>query len=61
MSKPRFDTAKFEASHCRKPRGRGNWAFEAGGRMFWAQGTFTEARKQAAKFFADEFVVRVMP
>lgn len=47
-SRVTVDTGRFEASHGRKPRGNGWWAFEVAGREFWADfGSFTQARRQA--------------
>ena len=47
----RFTTNKFEASHGRKPKGFGCWAFQLGAEstnLFFAPaGTFTEAKKAA--------------
>jgi len=49
-----FTTTKYEFAHGRKPKGRGNWAFEIlgtdgvkRGDTFWANDTYAGARKQA--------------
>jgi len=48
-----FTTTKYEFAHGRKPKGRGNWAFEllrtdgTVAETFWANDTYAGARKQA--------------
>jgi 1,4-alpha-glucan branching enzyme len=52
-------TGRFEASHGKKPRGKGIWTFELSGSFrgipteFQATGTYTEARKEVAKEAKD--------
>ena len=53
MSK--FETRWFELAHGRKPRGYGNWAFkpeapqeEVTEWIVWANGTYTEAKREVA-------------
>jgi len=50
-----FSTRKYQASHGKSPKGRGQWAFEnSTGEMFFTTGgavTYTDAKKQAHKFF----------
>lgn len=46
------NTRDFEFSHGRKPRGSGSWAFffkrdDDVSNAFWAQGSYTEAKKAA--------------
>ena len=56
-----FDTHEYEFNHGHSPRGRGGWGFrfigikpltfeeynQEGCRIFWTQGTYTEAKKAA--------------
>ena len=51
-----FDTTQYEFAHGRQPRGRGGWAFQEGDRrstspLFWANGTYSEAKRQAREHF----------
>ena len=46
----------FQFAHGRKPSGRGGWAFHpdfdvdpSSSEIIWANGTFTEARREAIK------------
>lgn len=47
------DTSSYQASWGRKPRGRGQWAFDMvvkGTRvMAWASGSYTEAKRKIVK------------
>jgi len=63
----RFDDSKFRASHMVAPKGRGSWAFEFEGDVFFSPSwmSFAEARKWAKdavkrRGFQDA-VVFVMP
>jgi len=54
-----FNTREFEFAHGHKPRGTGGWAFAASRnatpeKVFWAHGTFSEAKAQARKHFAAQ-------
>jgi len=62
-----FTTAPFERSHGRKPKGHGDWAFQAAtrdtafeseltGEVEFFNGTFTEARAEARRFFTAPLV-----
>ena len=62
-----FTTAPFERSHGRKPKGHGDWAFQAAtrdtafeseltGEVQFFNGTFTEARAEARRFFTAPLV-----
>jgi hypothetical protein len=48
----RIDTAQYEASHGRKPRGYGLWIFEIGGRTFQHTGRYSEAQEMARRYAA---------
>ena len=59
-----FTTAPFERSHGRKPKGHGDWAFQAAtrdtafdseltGEVQFFTGTFTKARAEARRFFGN--------
>lgn len=56
----RFDTSAYEASHGRRPRGTGSWAFGPerytdidSDQMFWShQTSYTTACSQARVFYA---------
>lgn len=54
------DTSTFERSHGKKPRGYGSWAFynkpdhgDEFDKLFFANGTYTEAKKAALAFAAE--------
>jgi hypothetical protein len=61
----RIIISEYIFSHGRKPRGAGRWAFEiegAGG-IFWATGTYSQAKAQAiseARRIGGR-IVKVMP
>ena len=61
----RFSTTTYEFSHGRKPRGRGTWAFEIKGDVWFAftDSTFADAKKQARAEAArrNETFVVVLP
>lgn len=44
-------TSRYEFSHGRSPRGQGSWGFFLGSSsledLFWANGTYSEARRAA--------------
>jgi hypothetical protein len=70
MSTIHFNTAPYEWSHGRKPRGNGTWVVAIGDRhLLWVHGTFTEAKKQAAAWIKEHplldngfpIEVRVLP
>tara|TARA_R110000796_G_scaffold229663_4_gene347074 strand:+ start:7231 stop:7440 length:210 start_codon:yes stop_codon:yes gene_type:complete len=50
----RVDTTEFEFAHGRKPSGRGGWAFEGDdpNDLFWCNGLYVLARREAKKHFA---------
>lgn len=59
----RTNTAEFEFSHGRKPRGFGNWALEVTGtdgqgryttEQYFGQGTLAEVKKDVCRRFKDE-------
>jgi len=63
--KPTVVVDAFVRDHGRRPSGRGGWAFQASrtpwaysrdlfGEIFWANGTFTEARQAAQAHFAGQ-------
>lgn len=61
-----FTTREYEASHGKKPRGRGVWWFDIDGNEFQAYGTLTEAKKQCVKHIKETvpegiIYVAVMP
>lgn len=49
----RFETMKYECSHGKLPRGRGQWVFRIVGQpgLWWSEGcvTYSEAKKQVRK------------
>lgn len=53
LSAIRVDTAPYERSHMKAPRGRGSWAFDLDGErrfavpLFWHSGTYAEAVRAA--------------
>jgi hypothetical protein len=64
-----FTTSEYEKSHAKQPRGYGSWAFcnvDAWSRndyldfVFFYKGTFTEAKRDAARDFAASGVRYVM-
>lgn len=62
----KFSTRKFEASHCKSPRGWGLWGFEANGQVRFAPGpmSFSGAKRWAREAFASPgkvVVVEVAP
>jgi hypothetical protein len=62
----RFETGKFEASHGRKPKGAGNWAFTVNGKEVWVKGmkSYTDAKKQMSKDYKNDknvFSITVLP
>lgn len=58
-----FNTNAYEFAHGKQPRGDGHWGFSAyaSTTIFWAQGSYTEAKRAARKHFAaldiDDVVV----
>lgn len=44
-----FDNTKYVRSHFKAPKGYGRWAFEVNGKVLFACGTLTEAKKQITK------------
>ena len=64
-----FMTREYEASHGKKPRGKGLWWFEIQDEEFQAYGTLTEAKKacrehikqMAPKQYTDTVYVNVLP
>ena len=48
-----FTTRDYEASHGRKPRGRGLWWFDIDGNEFLVYGTLTEAKKQCRQHIKE--------
>ena len=56
----RFDTGHYTRNHGGQPRGDGQWAFAEehkaaradGADIFWARGTYGQAKKQAVAHFA---------
>ena len=48
-----FTTRDYEASHGRKPRGRGLWLFDIDGNEFLVYGTLTEAKKQCRQHIKE--------
>lgn len=44
-----FTTRDYEASHGRRPRGKGIWWFDIEGFEFQSFGTLTEAKKECRK------------
>ena len=48
-----FTTREYEASHGKKPRGRGVWWFDIDGYEFEAYGTLTEAKNQCVKHIKE--------
>lgn len=66
MSAPYIETSAYEASHGRKPRGIGYWAFAkkrsaAGEDIFWVQNTYAEAKRAARAHFDGAEIVFVLP
>ena len=64
-----FNTSYYLASHGKEPKGRGFWAFDAalingcfilpyGEEIYWANGTYSEARAKARKYFAEKYANR---
>jgi hypothetical protein len=55
----RFETGYYSRNHGAQPRGDGTWAFSeehkaaraSGDDIFWANGTYGEAKKKAAAHF----------
>ncbi len=50
----RVETGTFEFAHGRRPRGRGNWAFELVREnchtlTVWHMGTYSEAKREAVR------------
>lgn len=43
------NNSKYYGSYLKNPKGRGNWAFNIGGKTAFFRGTFAEAKKQALK------------
>jgi hypothetical protein len=69
---PDITTKPYERSHGTTPRGTGRWAFQATrtwvafdadlfGEVAFIDGTFTEAKAQAAEVFTDAETVAVLP
>lgn len=54
----RFSTTEFEFAHGKKPRGTGGWAFCFKGQTVFFQGTFTEAKVQAAAWVKTQTIER---
>jgi hypothetical protein len=64
-----FTTRQYEAAHGRQPRGTGHWAFCPEGQyhrddylqfVFWAQGTFTDAKRAARAHFKGQHDIIVV-
>lgn len=58
-----FETRDFVRAHGRRPSGRGSWAFAAkpdfesdDTRIFWTNGLYSDAKREAAKHFAKQSV-----
>lgn len=54
-----FNTRQYELSHCKQPRGTGQWAFATTPtaepeHLFWHNGTYAEAKRAARLHFADK-------
>lgn len=47
-------TTPYEFAHGRAPKGRGAWAFEGCdlGELYWFNGLYSDARREAKKHFA---------
>ena len=61
-----FDTNKYMASHGKKPKGEGSWAFQVNGKEVWVKGmkSYTDAKKQMAKDYKNDknvFSITVLP
>lgn len=67
-----FDTSEFEGTHGRRPRGRGFWVFQFGGRrQIEAVGSYTTARRdverslrtiaQVEHWTVHPIIVKVLP
>ena len=59
----RFETRKFEASHGRQPRGRGNWAFEftycdGAQVVFFSNNLYSRAKADAIRQSRERFGAR---
>jgi hypothetical protein len=50
-------TTQYLASHGKKPRGNGNWAFGNLDEIMFINGTYSKAKKQAAAHFKGWFQV----
>lgn len=62
----RFDTSKYEASHGKKPKGVGSWAFEVKGKTVFTKGSksFADAKKEMMVKYGNDksiFSINVMP
>jgi len=60
-NKIEFTTRQFESAHCKRPSGRGSWAFcpsQYADRddyltfVFWFNGLYSDAKRAAAEHFA---------
>ena len=71
MTKTSTTTSHFRRSHQVEPRGRGNWAFQVSvtytayerdlrGDVVFVQGTFTEAKAEAAKLLGNPSLMAVL-
>ena len=61
MSRIEFGTAKYEASHGKKPRGTGTWGFipTGGGMVIWGYGSLTDAKRQVRPTLVAMGITRV--
>jgi len=59
----RFLVGQYLGAHKRSPRGFGYWIFRIGNKDIWIRGTYTQAKKAAAKAAREAGVteVTVMP
>jgi hypothetical protein len=67
---PQFKTHEYEFAHGKKPRGRGMWAFVPANYVWgddmpedaiaWANGTYTDAKREVAKRYPKIHVWSVL-
>lgn len=60
-----INTRNYEASHGKKPRGSGGWAFSVDGKEIMLHGSYTEclnkAKSEARKLKKSYVEIKVMP
>lgn len=64
MPSIRVDTNRYYGSHMKQPRGRGNWAFEIGGKTVFFRGLYSEVKTRAVKEARKDkriFSIKVLP